>query len=90
MTIMQSLHWKFPVLFNIHTTKFLFFYDSFYIVRIYTPGVERKEQVQIEVSYDDRSITITAESSIIGFNDCTIIENNIQIRFRIDIIFLKM
>ncbi|CAB4442686.1 unnamed protein product [Rhizophagus irregularis] len=65
--------------------------EGFYIVKIYTPGVQRKEQVQIEVSYDDRSITITAESSIIiGFNDCTIIENNIQTRFRVDIIFPRM
>ncbi|CAB5185110.1 unnamed protein product [Rhizophagus irregularis] len=65
--------------------------EGFYIIKIYTPGVQRKEQVQIEVSYDDRSITITAESSmIIGFNDCTIIENNIQTRFRVDIIFLRM
>ncbi|GBC36449.1 uncharacterized protein OCT59_002792 [Rhizophagus irregularis] len=65
--------------------------EGFYIIKIYTPGVQRKEQVQIEVSYDDRSITITAESSmIIGFNDCTIIENNIQTRFRVDIIFPRM
>ncbi|UZO02533.1 uncharacterized protein OCT59_021013 [Rhizophagus irregularis] len=37
--------------------------EGFYIVKMHTPGVQQKEQVQIDVSYDDRTITIIAESS---------------------------
>ncbi|CAG8698765.1 6035_t:CDS:2, partial [Rhizophagus irregularis] len=36
--------------------------EGFYIVKMHTPGVQQKEQVQIDVSYDDRTITIIAEN----------------------------
>ncbi|GET02285.1 hypothetical protein GLOIN_2v1782827 [Rhizophagus clarus] len=68
-------------------------YDNnkdFYIVKMYTPGVQQKEQVQIDVSCDDRTIAIIAESSIFEENDCTVIENNLQTRFKIDIVFPRM
>ncbi|GBC54340.2 hypothetical protein GLOIN_2v1782827 [Rhizophagus irregularis DAOM 181602=DAOM 197198] len=66
-------------------------YDNdkdFYIVKMYTSGVQQKQQ--IDVSCDDQTIAIIAESSIFKENDCTVIENNLQTRFKVDIVFLRM
>ncbi|RGB29935.1 hypothetical protein C1646_818200 [Rhizophagus diaphanus] len=58
---------------------------------MHTPGVQQKEQVQIDVSCNDRTITIIAESSIFEDNDhCTLIETNLQTKFKVDIIFPRM
>ncbi|CAG8523661.1 231_t:CDS:2 [Rhizophagus irregularis] len=51
---------------------------------MYTSGVQQKQQ--IDVSCDDQTIAIIAESSIFKENDCTVIENNLQTRFKVDII----
>ncbi|CAB5215798.1 hypothetical protein RhiirA5_412427 [Rhizophagus irregularis] len=65
-------------------------YAFFYIVKMHTPGVQLKEKVQIDVFCDDRTITIIAESSIFEDNDFTVIETNLQTKFKVDIVFPRM
>ncbi|CAB4419981.1 unnamed protein product [Rhizophagus irregularis] len=55
---------------------------------MHTSGVQQKEQ--IDVSCDDQTIAIIAESSIFKENDCTVIGNNLQTRFKVDIVFLRI
>lgn len=72
-----------------HKTKS--FSNRSYIVKIHTPGIQRKEQIQIYIDLDDQSITITAtgeESTVVDTN--TVITNNLPTMFKVDIKLPRM
>jgi ribosomal protein S3 len=54
---------------------------------MHTPGIQRKEQVQIYVSDDDRFVIIFAENLTIGENGTGIteIKNNLSTKFEVNV-----
>ena len=68
-----------------HAHKLIFFFlDSFYVVKFHTPGVNHKDQVEIDVNDDDKSITINARGLEIEQSG-SVIFNNLPTKFEVNI-----
>jgi len=59
--------------------------NGFYFVKIHTPGVQKREQVNIDVGEDDQTVTITAEVNDENCEDFTKIKNDLLTNFKVDI-----
>ncbi|CAG8586011.1 18672_t:CDS:1, partial [Acaulospora morrowiae] len=60
----------------------------FYVIKAYTPGVRRKDQIQIQVSDDDKSVVILAENQTDN-SEFTEIKNNLSNKFEINVVLPK-
>ncbi|CAB4409924.1 unnamed protein product [Rhizophagus irregularis] len=66
-------------LFELHENR-----QDFYVIKFHTPGVNHKEQVEIDVNDDDKSITINARGLEIEQSG-SVIFNNLLTKFEVNI-----